>query len=303
LEHNTTFLIVYASTLDVKAVPEQVPPKLHQENTMSIETLVYALIGWLIGVLINHVADALPRHAGLEALPSCEFCSTPRPPAAWSAVIGYISGRRACLGCGTPLPIRSVVVELLTPAIFVGLLWRYGPSVHLGLLSLYSAIFILVTIMDLEHHVIPHVVMVPAILLAMVGAFFNEDVTFRRALLGGAVGFVSLYALFLLARPISALMGHLAGREVDEIPFGFGDVTLGTFVGLITGLPGIFFAVLITLLSAGLAAAVFWIVLAVILRRYSLFTAIPYGPFLALGGFIMMVYGPQILQWYINGGF
>lgn len=269
---------------------------------MSIETLVYALIGWLVGVSINHAADVLPRHAGLGTPPRCEFCDTPRPAAAWSAVIGYLSGRRSCLGCGAPLPARSVVVELITPAIFVGLLWRYSPSVHLGLLSLYSTILILVTITDLEHHLIPHAVMVPAILLAIVGSFFNEDLTFRRALLGGAVGFLSMYALFLLAQPISALMGRLAGREVSEVPFGFGDVTLGAFVGLITGLPGIFFALLITLLSAGLAAAIFWFLQAVILRRYTLFTAIPYGPFLALGGFVVMVYGPEILQWYIAGG-
>jgi leader peptidase (prepilin peptidase)/N-methyltransferase len=105
--------------------------------------------------------------------------------------------------------------------------------------------------------------------------------------------------MFLLAQPLSAILARLSGREVSEVPFGFGDVTLGTFVGLITGLPGIFFAILITILSAGLAAALFWFVRAVIQRRYSMFTAIPYGPFLALGGFIMMVYGPQILAWYI----
>lgn len=269
---------------------------------MNIETLVYALIGWLVGVFISHAVDALPRHARLEAIPHCEFCDTPRPPAAWSAVVGYLSGRRVCLGCGAPLPIRSVVVELLTPAIFVGLLWRYGPSVHLGLLALYTAILILVTVIDLEHRIVPNAVMVPAILLAMVGAFFNEDMTYRRALLGGAVGFLSLYGMFLLAQPVSALLGRLAGREVNEVPFGFGDVTLGTFVGLITGLPGVFFALLITLLSAGLAAAIFWFVQALVLRRYTLFTAIPYGPFLALGGFIVMIYGPEILQWYIAGG-
>jgi len=269
---------------------------------MNIETLVYALIGWLVGVFINHAADTVPRHTKLDAIPHCEYCDTPRTPAAWSAVVGYLTGRRTCLGCGAPLPIRSVVVEVITPAIFVWLLWRYGLSVHLGLLSLYTAILILVTVTDLEHHLIPHVIMVPAIVLGIVGAFFNEDMSFRRALLGGAVGFLSVYGLFLLAQPISALMGRLSGREVNEVPFGFGDVTLGTFVGLITGLPGIFFALLITLLSAGLAAAVFWFVQAVALRRYTLFTAIPYGPFLALGGFIMMVYGPEILQWYIAGG-
>jgi leader peptidase (prepilin peptidase)/N-methyltransferase len=269
---------------------------------MNFETLVYALIGWLVGVFINHTADTIPRHARLDAIPRCEFCDTPRSPATWSTVVGYLSGRRTCLGCGAPLPIRSVAVELITPAIFVWLLWRYGLSAHLGLVSLYTAILILVTVIDLEHHLIPHVVMVPAIVLAIVGAFFNDDMTFRRALLGGAVGFLCVYGLFLLAQPLSALMGRLSRREVNEVPFGFGDVTLGTFVGLITGLPGTFFALLITLLAAGLAAALFWFVQAVVLRRYTLFSAIPYGPFLALGGFIMMVYGPEILQWYIAGG-
>lgn len=269
---------------------------------MSIETLVYALIGWLVGVFINHAADTLPRRVGLGELPRCAMCHIPRPPAAWSAVVGYLSGRRVCLGCSTPLPLRSVVVELVTPAIFVGLLWRYGLSVHLGLLSLYSAILILVTVTDLEHHLILNVVMVPAILLAMGGAFFNNDFTYRRAFLGGAFGFISLYAMFLLAQPVSALLSRFSGRDVSEVPFGFGDVTLGTFIGLITGLPGVFFALLITLLSAGLGAALFWFVRAVIQRRYTLFTPIPYGPFLVLGGFIMMTYGPQILQWYITGG-
>jgi leader peptidase (prepilin peptidase)/N-methyltransferase len=107
--------------------------------------------------------------------------------------------------------------------------------------------------------------------------------------------------MFLLAQPVSALLARLSGREVSEVPFGFGDVTLGAFVGLITGLPGVVFALLITLLSAGLAAVLFWFVRAVIQRRYTLFTPIPYGPFLVLGGFIMMVYGRQVVEWYIAG--
>jgi leader peptidase (prepilin peptidase)/N-methyltransferase len=269
---------------------------------MSIITFVYALIGWLVGIFINYAADTLPHRRRLGEFPSCTKCNAPRAPATWSAITGYLSGRRICLTCGTPLPIRSVIVEIVTPAIFVGLLWRYGPSIHLGLLSLYSAILILVTITDIEHHLVLHVVMVPALLLAMAGAFFNDDFTSRRAFLGGAFGLLSLYGMFLLAQPLSALMARLSGREVGEVPFGFGDVTLGTFVGLITGLPGIFLALLITLLSAGLAAAIFWFVRAVIQRRYTMFTPIPYGPFLALGGLIMMVYGPQIIAWYIARG-
>jgi len=269
---------------------------------MSVETLVYALFGWLVGVLINHAADELPQTGRLGQPPRCAWCGTPRAPLAWSAFIGYVTGRRVCLGCGAPLPVRSLLVEIVTPALFVGLLWRYGLSVHLGLLSMYTAVLILVTVTDLERHLIPHAVMVPAILLAMGGAFFNEDMSVRRALLGGAFGLLCVYALFLLAQPITALMGRLSRHEISEVPFGFGDVTLATFIGLITGLPGVLLALMIGILCAGLAAAIFWFVRAVIQRRYSMFTPIPYGPFLALGGFIMMVYGPEILQWYITAG-
>jgi leader peptidase (prepilin peptidase)/N-methyltransferase len=267
---------------------------------MSIETLIYALLGWLVGVLINYAADTLPHHGRLGEAPHCPACGVPRPPFAWSAILGYLTGRRLCLGCGTPLALRSVIVEVVTPAVFVGLLWRYGPSVHLGFLSLYSVVLILVTVTDLEHHLILSVVMVPALLLAMGGAFFDADMTARRAFLGGAFGLVALYAMFLLAQPVSALLGRLAGREVSETPFGFGDVMLGAFVGLITGLPGVILALFLTVLSAGLGAAVYWFFLAVVQRRYTMFTPMPYGPFLVLGGFVMMVYGPQILNWYIT---
>jgi leader peptidase (prepilin peptidase)/N-methyltransferase len=286
--------IVYAPPFDVK---------IWSGPSVSVQVLCYALVGWLAGVFINHAADALPQRSDLGAAPTCPRCGMLRPSAAWSAVIGHLTGRRICLGCGAPLPIRSVVVELLMPLVFVGLLWRYGLSIHLGLLSLYSVVLILVTITDLEHHLIQHVVMVPAIVIAIGGAFFNQDLTPRRALLGGAVGLVCLYAMFLLAQPVSTLMGRLARRQVTEVPFGFGDVTLGAFIGLITGLPGVFFALLIALLSAGLAAALILVVRAVIQHRYTPFSAIPYGPFLALGGFIMMVYGREIIQWYIAGGF
>jgi prepilin signal peptidase PulO-like enzyme (type II secretory pathway) len=71
-------------------------------------------------------------------------------------------------------------------------------------------------------------------------------------------------------------------------------------VGLITGLPGVILALIITIFSAGIVAALFIAVRVVVQRRYTMFSAIPYGPFLALGGFIMMVYGPDILRWYIT---
>jgi len=56
---------------------------------------------------------------------------------------------------------------------------------------------------------------------------------------------------------------------------------------------------LLTIFSAGLVAASI-VLVQVIQHRYKPLTTIPYGPFLALGGFIMMVYGPDILRWYLH---
>jgi leader peptidase (prepilin peptidase)/N-methyltransferase len=266
---------------------------------MDFGTLLYALFGWLVGVFINYAADRLPQDLPLRGAPVCAHCRMRRAPAAWSAVLGYLSSRRLCLGCGAPLAVRSVLVELVTPVVFVGLLWRYGPSTQLSLLTFYSAVLILVTVTDLEHRLIQHVIIVPAILMAMGGAFLNAEMSARRAFLGGAAGLIVLYGMYLLAQPVSRTLGRLARRQVDEVPFGFGDVTLGAFVGLVTGLPGVFIALFITILSAGVVAALL-IVARALLRRYAIFSAMPYGPFLALGGFIMMVYGSDILRWYIS---
>lgn len=267
---------------------------------MDFITLVYALFGWLVGVLINYAADRLPQHAPLRGAPTCAHCGTPRPWVAWSAVIGYLSGRRLCRGCGAPLSVRAVLVEVATPVIFVGLLWRYGATSQLGLLATYSAVLILVTVTDLEHRLIQHAVMAPALLVAMAGAFFNADLSARRAFLGGATGLVVLYGMYLLAQPVSRLLARLARRTADEVPFGFGDVTLGAFIGLITGLPGILMALIIAILSAGAVAALLILIRTLIRRRYDALTTMPYGPFLALGGFLVMVYGSEIMRWYVS---
>lgn len=266
---------------------------------MSFETLFYAIFGWVVGMSINYAADVLPRHQVLSTAPRCAHCGMLRAPLALSAVIGYLSRRHICLGCGRPIPLRSVLVELATPLLFVGLLWRYGFSVQLGLVSLYSVVLVLVTVTDLEHRLVQHVVMVPALLIALAGAFFNRNMTARQAVLGGAVALVLLYAMYLLAPPISRLIGRMTGRSIEDVPFGFGDVTLGTFVGLITGLPGIVFALLLTIFSAGLVAACI-VLVQVVRHRYEPLTTMPYGPFLAMSGFIVMVYGSDILSWYLR---
>lgn len=173
--------------------------------------------------------------------------------------------------------MRSLIIEIVTPAFFVFLLRYYGLSVYLGWVSLYTAILILVTVTDLEYRLIFNVVILPSILLAIVGTFVTDIPNWPAALVGGGVAFVVVYVAALLSR------GGL----------GEGDVTLSTFLGLIIGFPFILLSLGFGVFLGGGVAA-----LLLLTRRVGLKTFIPYGPFLTITGWIMLIWGVEIWQYY-----
>jgi leader peptidase (prepilin peptidase)/N-methyltransferase len=85
-------------------------------------------------------------------------------------------------------------------------------------------------------------------------------------------------------------MSRIRGKQIHAVAFGFGDVRLGGFIGLVLGFPDVLAALLVAILLGGLGGILYWFVSAVLLRRYSLFTAIPYGPFLVLGAMYIMFF-------------
>jgi leader peptidase (prepilin peptidase)/N-methyltransferase len=193
-----------------------------------------------------------------------------------------------------------VLVELAAILLFV-LTWLYsGTTLTTVLHVVYGSVFLLLLVTDIEHRLIPHAVTLPAILLALVGAFFNPAFDSpKRGLLGGAIGLAATLIMYLAGILFVRLVGRLRGQPLDQVAFGFGDVTLSTFVGLVVGAPEVLLALAMGILSAGLFGAGYLLVRGLIQRRYTLFTAIPYGPFLILGGAAMLFWGPQIMAWYL----
>jgi prepilin signal peptidase PulO-like enzyme (type II secretory pathway) len=173
--------------------------------------------------------------------------------------------------------VRSVIVELVTPLVFGFLWWRYGLSLKLGLISLYSAILILVTVTDLEHRLIFNVIMLPSILLAIGAVFITPGLTWRAGLVGGVFAFIVVYVAVLLSR------GGL----------GEGDVTLSTFLGFVMGFPHIILSLTFGVFLGGIVAF-----LLLVTGRVGMKTFIPYGPFLTVTGWIMLVWGAEIWAYY-----
>jgi prepilin signal peptidase PulO-like enzyme (type II secretory pathway) len=246
--------------------------------------VLYAVLGLLTGTFLNLVADNLPRRRSVLDKPCCSHCRGERGWLSLSSVTSLLLGRWRCPGCGAPRSPRWVVLELITALSFVFFWLRYGPSVQLWLVSLYTCVLYLVFVIDLEHRLILRVVILPAIAIAIAGSQFYPGLGWRRAVVGGALAFLFFYLV--------VVVGRLAfGRSA----MGRGDANLAAFVGLITGFPEVILTLVITVCLGGLVS-----LLLVLSGTRKLRSYIPYGVFLVVGGLAMLVFHDEILSWYMG---
>jgi leader peptidase (prepilin peptidase)/N-methyltransferase len=255
---------------------------------------LYAVLGFLVGIFINLCADELPRWRRLYRLPFCPHCDRPRPWWAWSGTLAYLRFRPACQHCGAPISWRHPLVEVGTAALFAFLWYRYSETAFLIPYTVYSAILVLIVVIDLEHKLILNIVMYPAWGLALLGSLLHPTPYFYwLALIGGALGFGLLFLVYLSGVLFVRVVSKARGRDLNAVAFGFGDVRLGCFIGLILGFPDVLRAIFLAILLGGLGGLLYWFIRAVVLRRYSLFTAIPYGPYLVIGAMAVMFTVPH----------
>jgi leader peptidase (prepilin peptidase)/N-methyltransferase len=177
-----------------------------------------------------------------------------------------------------------LLVELLTPLLFALLPLLVSETADLFFGALYIAILILVIVIDIEHRLILHVVTIPSTVLAIVGSYFISSNAPLMAVAGAVFGFVVFFAFYWFGQ-----------RLFGPGALGFGDVTLAMTMGAMLGFPYIVFALIIGILLGGLITF-----LLILSGRLSLRSSVAYGPFLALAGIITVVWGEQILRWYIS---
>lgn len=243
----------------------------------------FALVGLVIGGLINLLADDLPQRKRPQP-PRCIQCRYQYGPAGWLAL-----GRRFLLGgqcpqCGLPTRRRALLVEIITPLLFAALPLFLQHPADLLFGALYVAILILVIVIDLEHRLILHAVTFPGTLLALVGSLFMTTNDIVLALLGAAIGFGVFFAFYWLGR---LLFGPGA--------LGFGDVTLSTMLGAMVGFPYVIFALVIGVLLGGLIS-----LLLIVTRQLKMSSYTAYGPYLAAAGILVIIWGEPLLEWYLG---
>ena len=182
-------------------------------------------------------------------------------------------------------PLRAALLAGVTVALFVGLAVRYHDSWVLPAFLAIAAGLVALSVIDLEHFLLPNRIVYPLavatiVLLALAAAGDDAWTAFGRALLGGVVAMVALGLLHL----------------VSPRSMGFGGVKLAFVLGLVLGWLG-WSELVLGLFCGFLAGAVVGLAL-IVLRHRGRKDHLPFGPFLAFGTLIVLLWGDVILRWY-----
>jgi leader peptidase (prepilin peptidase)/N-methyltransferase len=264
------------------------------------------LVGLIIGSFLNVCIVRLPHGLSIVTPPSqCPRCKQPIKFYDNIPVISYLLLRGKCRTCGLPISWRYPLVELLNGMAYLWVYHELGLNGEAVLIMALCSSLIVITFIDLDHQIIPDSITLPGMVLGLIVAPF-----FMPALAEPLPGYLDRlmpYGWPHLESVINSFIGLVCGgaplfilgwtweklRHVEAM--GGGDVKLMGMFGSFLGWKSAF---LIIMLGA-IAGSVVGVAL-ILLRKHKAENVIPFGPFLAAGAVVTMLYGSDILSWYLG---
>jgi leader peptidase (prepilin peptidase)/N-methyltransferase len=245
-----------------------------------------AVLGLAIGSFLNVVIWRVPRKESVVRPAShCPQCETPISPRDNIPVLSWLFLSGKCRHCKNPIPVRYPLVEAGCGVLFVAVAARFGASWELPAYLVLTAALLAISIIDLEHFIVPDRITAPLTvsalgLLGLAAVAEGNGWRFGRTLLGGMA-----YFAFLLLLNILYPKG-----------MGMGDVKLAFSLGLYLGWLGWGQVFLGGFLAFLLGAVVGVTLIATKIKSRK--DVVPFGPFLALGAMLTILWGDPILRWY-----
>jgi leader peptidase (prepilin peptidase)/N-methyltransferase len=238
--------------------------------------IVVSVLGFCIGSFLNVVIYRLPR--GESIVTGRSHCPNCARVIAWYDLVPLLSylvlGGR-CRSCRAAISGRYPLVESLTGVLFLILYLHFGLRIVLVKSLFLTSLLVAVSFIDIDHFFIPNRLVLAGVVCGVVFSLFVPDVSLWSALLGAAstAGFLLLVAL------------------LSRGGMGMGDIKLGLVTGLFLGWP-----LGLTGLLIGVCLGGFLGIILLASKIKSRKDPIPFGPFIALGTLIAMLWGAQILH-------
>ena len=274
--------------------------------------VVAVVLGLLVGSFLNVVAHRLPIMMELEWRAHCatldeQPASTPtdlpaefslwRPRSAcpkcghlisaWQniPVVSYLLLRGRCAGCKTPIAVRYPIVEATAGVLSLLVALRFGATPQVIAALIFTWAVLVLAVIDIDRQLLPDSITLPLLWLGLLASLFGGNglfVTPSASIIGAVAGYLSLWLVFHLFKLVTGKEG-----------MGYGDFKLLAAIGAWVGwqlLP------LVILLSAVVGSIVG--IGLIVFGKHGRQTPIPFGPYLAAAGWIALLWGPLLLNWY-----
>lgn len=270
--------------------------------------LLALLIGLLIGSFLNVVIYRLPKMMQRDwRAQAREILELPAEPAgatfnlilpnstcpqcsheikAWENIplISYLALRGKCSSCKTPISVRYPLVELACGVLSAYVAWHFGFTWQTAGMLVLTWGLLAMSLIDADHQLLPDALVLPLLWLGLIFNYFGLFTSLENALWGAIAGYLSLWSVYWLFKLVTGKEG-----------MGYGDFKLLAMLGAWGGwqvLP-------LTILLSSLVGAILG-VLMLKMRNAQTSTPIPFGPYLAIAGWIALLWGDRITDTYLQ---
>jgi len=242
------------------------------------EIVAAAVLGAILGSFLNVVIWRLPRGESIASPGSrCPSCERPIAPYDNVPVLSWLLLRGRCRHCGASISPRYPAVELLTAASFAAVVAVRGFDEGLVLELPFVACLIALAGIDLDHKLLPNKIVYPMAVYGLVATALVDTGDLVEHLIAGAAAFTFMFA---------ALVAYPRGM-------GMGDVKLAGAMGLYLGL-----SVVPAMLTAFLTGTIVGLGIMAREGAQARKKAVPFGVFLAIGGLVGVLAGPELIDVY-----
>lgn len=268
-----------------------------------LATVLGLLVGSFLNVLVHRLPIMLERQWQREAqevldlplveherfnlsLPAshCPHCGHRIRPWENIPLLSYLLLRGRCSACKGAISARYPLVELACAGLSLVVAWHFGPGVQALAALLLTWCLLALSLIDAEQQILPDVLVLPMVWIGLIVNAFGVFVTLDAALWGAVLGYLSLWSVYWLFKLVTGKEG-----------MGYGDFKLLAMIGAWGGwqvLP-------VTLVLSSVVGALIGLCL-MRLRKASLGTAMPFGPYLAIAGWIAVLWGDEMYASYLQ---
>ncbi len=199
-------------------------------------------------------------------------------------VISYLFLGGKCSHCGQKISIRYPLIELLSGLAAFFIAWKYGPTIQTLFICLLTWALISLTMIDFDKQLLPDDITLPFLWLGLLCNLFDMFTSLQASVIGASLGYGILWSIFILFK-------LLTGKE----GMGHGDFKLLAMLGAWMGWQSLPLIILLASLSGSIIG-----ILIIIFRGHERTIPIPFGPYLAISGWISLIWGEEIIRFYLG---